>query len=240
MNTLQFWYLPLTPTFFLILVVLFLVFVVLPLRLMRYAYQQLGLSRGAAALLLLGSLIGSAINIPVAVISTKPVIADRAVTFYGMQYQVPAATDWGGTVLAVNVGGAIIPVIMSLYLLIRLQLWWRGLVATAAVAAASYAFSSAVQGVGIAIPVFVPVIAAIIAALILSRQHAAPLAYIAGSLGTLIGADLMNLDKLTELGAPVVSIGGAGTFDGIFISGIAAVLIASIPRLEAGKTQQVA
>ena len=238
MNTLQFWYLPLTPTFFLILVVLFVVFVLLPLRLLRYAYEQLGLSRGAAVLLLLGSLVGSAINIPVAVISTKPVVADRAVAFYGMQYQVPAATDWGGTVLAVNVGGAIIPVIMSLYLLIRSRLWLKGLVATAAVAAASYAFSSAVPGVGIAIPVFVPVIATIIVSLILSWRHAAPLAYIAGSLGTLIGADLMNLNKLTELGAPVLSIGGAGTFDGIFITGIAAVLIAGIPQPKSGKMQR--
>jgi uncharacterized membrane protein len=51
-------------------------------------------------------------------------------------------------------------------------------------------------------------------------------AYIAGSLGTLIGADLLNLDKVRGLGAPVVSIGGAGTFDGIFLAGIVAVLLA--------------
>jgi hypothetical protein len=30
------------------------------------------------------------------------------------------------------------------------------------------------------------------------------------------------------LGAPIASIGGAGTFDGIFLTGILAVLIASI------------
>jgi uncharacterized membrane protein len=68
----------------------------------------------------------------------------------------------------------------------------------------------------------------------LSRQYAAPVAYISGSLGTLIGADLLNLDKLQGLGAPVASIGGAGTFDGVFLTGIAAVLIASIPRRRAG------
>jgi len=55
-----------------------------------------------------------------------------------------------------------------------------------------------------------------------------PLAYIAGSLGTLIGADLTNLDKVRGLGAPVASIGGAGTFDGIFLTGILAVLLASL------------
>jgi uncharacterized membrane protein len=64
--------------------------------------------------------------------------------------------------------------------------------------------------------------------LLLSHRHAAPLAYISGSLGTLIGADLLNLDKVQGLGAPIASIGGAGTFDGIFLTGIMAVLIASI------------
>jgi len=138
----------------------------------------------------------------------------------------------------VNVGGAIIPVVMSLYLLIRWQLWWQGLVATAAVAAVCYALSSPVPGVGIAVPVFVPVIATTAAALILSPGHAAPLAYIAGSLGTLIGADLMNFNNLAELQAPILSVGGAGTFDGIFLTGIVAVLIASIPSRHAGMTPE--
>jgi uncharacterized membrane protein len=53
----------------------------------------------------------------------------------------------------------------------------------------------------------------------------APTAYVAGTLGTLIGADLLNLHKIKHLNAPVVSIGGAGTFDGIFLTGILAVLL---------------
>jgi len=97
------------------------------------------------------------------------------------------------------------------------------------VAAICYWLSYPVPGVGIAVPLFIPAIAATVAALVLSRQNAAPVAYIAGSLGTLIGADLMNFGKLGELKAPIASIGGAGTFDGIFLTGIAAVLIASIP-----------
>jgi uncharacterized membrane protein len=66
---------------------------------------------------------------------------------------------------------------------------------------------------------------------LLSRERAAPLAYIGGSLGTLIGADLLNLRAIRGLGAPVASIGGAGTFDGIFLIGIVAVLIASLSQL---------
>jgi uncharacterized membrane protein len=128
----------------------------------------------------------------------------------------------------VNIGGALIPVIMSVYLLIRWQLWWEGLVAIGIVAAICYWLSTPLPGLGIAIPTFAPAIVTTIVALLLSRKSAAPLAYIAGSLGTLIGADLLNLDKIAELNAPVASIGGAGTFDGIFLTGIVAVLIASV------------
>jgi uncharacterized membrane protein len=230
MDHAQFWFLPLTPAFLLILVALFLfVFVLLPLGLMKYAYEQLGVRPTTAVLLLLGSLIGSYINIPIAVISRKSVMASQLIDFLGMRYQVPAATDWGGTVLAVNVGGAIIPVVMSIYLLVHWQLWWKGLLATTVVAAICYWLSSPIPGIGIAVPLFVPAFAATLAALILSLRRAAPLAYIAGSLGALIGADLMNFDKLADLNAPVLSIGGAGTFDGVFLTGIVAVLIASIP-----------
>jgi uncharacterized membrane protein len=51
-------------------------------------------------------------------------------------------------------------------------------------------------------------------------------AYVGGVLGTLIGGDLSNLHVIHKLGAPVASIGGAGTFDGVFLSGIIAVLLA--------------
>jgi hypothetical protein len=37
---------------------------------------------------------------------------------------------------------------------------------------------------------------------------------------------LLNLGKIQGLGAPVASIGGAGKFDGIFLTGIIAVLLA--------------
>jgi uncharacterized membrane protein len=85
-----------------------------------------------------------------------------------------------------------------------------------------------VQGVGIAVPVFAPVVVTALLAFLLSREYAAPLAYIGGSMGTLLGADLLNLDKIGEMGAPVASIGGAGTFDGIFLTGVLAVLLAGI------------
>jgi uncharacterized membrane protein len=144
-----------------------------------------------------------------------------------MQYVVPTA-DWQGTVIAVNVGGAIIPTLMSLYLLIKRKLWVKGGMAVAIVALIVHWQANPVPGLGIAVPIFVPVMITAAVAMLLSREDAAPLAYIAGSLGTLIGADLTNLDKVPGLGAPVASIGGAGTFDGIFLTSILAVLIAHL------------
>jgi len=136
--------------------------------------------------------------------------------------------EWPGTIIAVNVGGAVIPGLLSLYLLARNRLWGLGLIAIAGVTVVCHILAEPVPGLGIALPVFVPPASAAIVALLLSRRYAAPLAYIGGSLGTLIGADFLNLGKVQGLGAPVASIGGAGTFDGIFLTGILAVLLASI------------
>jgi uncharacterized membrane protein len=145
-----------------------------------------------------------------------------------MQYVVPLVQHWPGTVLAVNVGGAVIPAMMSTYLVLRYQLWLRAAIAVVVIALVIHAMATPVRGVGIAVPVFAPVLVTAILAFLLSREYAAPLAYIGGSMGTLIGADLMNLDRINGLGAPVASIGGAGTFDGIFLTGILAVLLAGI------------
>jgi uncharacterized membrane protein len=221
-------YLPLTPGLFSILVILFAALIILiQLRILRYAYMRLGIGPGGALLLLFGSLIGSYFNIPITVLP-GPVRSAQIVDFYGMRYVVPLVTSWQGTVLAVNVGGAVIPTLMSTYLVLRYQLWFKAAIATAIIAAVIHSMATPVSGVGIAVPVFLPVVTTAILAFILSREYAAPLAYIGGSMGTLIGADLLNLDKISGLGAPVASIGGAGTFDGIFLTGILAVLLAGI------------
>jgi hypothetical protein len=81
---------------------------------------------------------------------------------------------------------------------------------------------------GIAIPVIVPPLITVVVALLITRTSVPAVAYVSGSLGTLIGADLLNLGKIQGLGAPIASIGGAGTFDGIFLTGIVAVLLASL------------
>jgi uncharacterized membrane protein len=222
-------YLPLTPSFFSLLVALFVFLVVLvQVGALQYAYARIGVSSRTALLLLLGSLIGSYVNIPVAQLPEQHVATGKEVIFFAMHYVVPVVVDWPGTVVALNLGGAIIAGMVSLYLVVRNKLWVQGLVTTACVAAVCHWLAHPVPGLGIAVPILVPSLAAALAAILFSRWHAAPLAYISGSLGTLIGADLLNLGEIPGLGAPVASIGGAGTFDGIFLTGILAVLIASL------------
>lgn len=195
---------------------------------LRYAYMRLGIGPAAALVLLLASLLGGYFNIPVVDLPGQQILAQREVDFFGMRYAMPVVVDWPGTVIAVNVGGALIPSVVSLFLLIKGQLWFLGAVAIASVAAVCHVLAHPVPGVGIALPVLVPCMTAGIVALLLSRRHSAALAYVGGSLGTLIGADLLNLDAIRHMGAPVASIGGAGTFDSVFLTGILAVLIASL------------
>lgn len=221
-------YLPLSISSFSILaIILVLLVVYIELRAVRYAYMRLGLGSRTALLVLLASLVGSYFNIPIVELPARQVLLREVVPFFGMNHVVPVRVEWPGTLIAVNVGGAVIPVLVSLYLLVSRGLWIRGAIAVAAMAVICHLVAKPVPGLGIAMPVFVPPLAAAGVALLLSRTEAAPLAYIAGSIGSLVGADLLNLDKVQDLGAPVASIGGAGTFDGVFLSGVLAVLLAS-------------
>jgi len=220
-------YLPLTLPFFSILAALFLLVVVLlELGALRFTYMRIGLSSRGAMLVLLASLVGSYFNIPVAELPGHQVMNGAQISYFGMRYVVPVVVNWPGTIIAVNVGGALIPTIMSLFLLVRYWLWTQGVLAVVCVGMLCHVLAHPVHGVGIALPVFVPSVAAAIVAVLLSRRHAAPLAYIGGSLGTLLGADLSNLGDVQDLGAPVVSIGGAGTFDGVFLVGVMAAFVA--------------
>src|SRR5437667_437882 len=124
-----------------------------------------------------------------------------------------------------------LPFILGFFLLLAFLVTKHGLygpalIAVAVVAALVHLLARPVPGVGIAVPTLVPPLAAVAVALPLSRASAPALAYVAGSMGTLIGGDLLNLGKIQGLGAPGASIGGGGTFDGVFLTGIIAVLLA--------------
>jgi uncharacterized membrane protein len=228
-------YLPIAPPFFIALFVFFtLIVLLIELRVVQFVYESVGVNPRLLLSLLLLSFLGSYINIGITQLPPEHIYAHGIVDFFGMPYVVPMVTEAPGTVIAVNVGGAIVPTLLSIYLIVKNRLYSEGLVAIAIVAAVVHLMAYPVPGVGIAEPVFVPPLIAALAALFISREHAVPLAYAAGSMGTLIGADLLNLDKIQGLGAPVASIGGAGKFDGIFLTGLVAVLLASLVRLGRG------
>jgi len=208
--------------FFFLLVLLFFL---IQVGLIGFAYERLGISAQWIFPLLLLSLLGSAVNIPVTEVSSGPVMSQQVVDFFGVRYVIPFVGYHERTVVAVNVGGAVVPTLISLYLLFTTGLFWRSLLGVAIVSAIVYRLARPVPGVGIAVPLFVPPLIAAATGLIFAPDHAPALAYIAGTMGCLIGADLLNLHRLPGLGAPVASIGGAGTFDGIFLTGIIAVLL---------------
>jgi uncharacterized membrane protein len=222
-------YLPIPwPLYAFLFVALGILSVFIQIGIIRYVYARLGIAPGTAMVLLLASLLGSYVNIPVAQYPGQNIVVNERVDFFGMNFVLPTQIDWPGTVIAINLGGAVIPVLISLYLLAKNRIWLPGLIATAAVAFICNMLATPVQGAGITIPIFIPPIAACLISCFVAWGQAPAVAYVSGSLGTLIGADLLNLRNIEWLGTPVASIGGAGTFDGIFVTGVFAVVLASI------------
>ncbi len=212
-----------------LIMALVILFVVIQVGLISYAFEKVGVPPEALFSLLVVSWFGSWVNIPLARLrhaAPAPEVETLVVRFFGQRYVVPRMRRPQETVVAINLGGAVVPTVLSFYLLSQAQRPLAVLVATAIVSLVTHGFARPLRGVGIAVPIFIPPLTSALAALFLVPQQAPLAAYVAGTLGTLIGADLMNLHKVGRLGAPVVSIGGAGTFDGVFLTGIIAVLLA--------------
>ncbi|MCP1714250.1 putative membrane protein [Methanocalculus alkaliphilus] len=225
-----------------VIILIVAVIILLPLLflgLIGGALTNLGFTWLQAIALIILILAGSLVNIPVTTLREEapappqPPRGQFAPSLYEGMYRVqpPAKV----TRIAVNVGGAVIPVLISLYLLyhtvavegdlLRLALAGVGVLA---VAILTNRVARPIPGVGISTPFFIPPIAALVCGILLggSGMGSVVIAYVSGTLGTLIGADLLNLNKMGGLGVPVVSIGGAGTFDGIFLAGIIAAFLA--------------
>jgi uncharacterized membrane protein len=201
----------------------------LALDLLSFAYRRIGIEPGWLLAILIATIVGSFVNIPVARLhnpTEQPV--ERWVSFLGIRYVIPAPSRPSQTLIAVNVGGAVIPTGLSVYLVVHDHLELLALIGVAIAAVIVRQVARPVRGVGIAVPVLFPALLAVILASLLTVHYLAALAYIIGVMGVLIGADLSNLSKTRSLGASIVSIGGAGTFDGVFLTGLLAVLLASI------------
>jgi uncharacterized membrane protein len=219
------------PGIYLLLFALLLVVVITVLRygIVAYVYERLGLSRRGAVGVLFGALLGSGINIPVAEFPARLVVHPGVVDFFGVPYVIPQVVEQGRTVLAVNVGGAVIPIAVAALLIARQGFTRRVFWALVIVTILIHLLAQPVAGLGVALPPFLPPILVAVTALLVDPLQAPRTAFISGTLGTLIGADLMNLGAIRDLGAPIASIGGAGTFDGIFLVGVFAVLLTALP-----------
>ncbi|WP_305333316.1 DUF1614 domain-containing protein [Nitrosomonas sp.] len=195
--------------------------------LLSFAFAKLGLPPALGLVVLSLSLLGSVINLPVTRIKSQvPIREFTQPTFLGL-LRVPVRPFHNETQISINLGGCLIPAALSIYLFSNSPLSLPStLLGVAIITLISYSFSRPIQGLGIGMPILVAPVSAALVGLILSPEHSAPLAYISGTLGVLIGADLLRMKDISRLGTPYASIGGAGTFDGIFITGIVAALLA--------------
>lgn len=218
---------PLLPLHLLLfLLLLGLLLAIVQVGLLTIAFDKLGLTNSGGFLLLIASIFGSLINIPLLRIEANHTHLSSPSRLFRVFLPPDMPVFQGTTLIAINVGGGIIPILFSLYLLVSQSIGFSdALLAILCVTLVSFTFSRPIPGMGIGMPVFIAPIMAALAALLINTEQAAPLAYIGGTLGVLIGADLMRLRDVRHLATPVASIGGAGTFDGIFITGIIAVLL---------------
>ncbi len=212
--------------FFLFLLGLLFFFAFVHIGLITIAFEKIGLSPSQVFGFLLLSLFGSHVNIPLKRLRNELDELPTYVRFYGLTYRIPSM-DTHHTVIAVNFGGALVPLFLSIYLMLKWNLFLEPVMGVMLVAGITYLLARPIPGLGIGLPVFIPPILAAMAAVLLSTgEHAPVVAYISGTMGTLLGADILHLKDIAKLNAPVASIGGAGTFDGIFLTGIIAVLLA--------------
>jgi len=202
--------------------------------------SALGLPVQVVGVFFFVSLFGSFVNLPVGTLESRvPIVSVRGVRAFGVRWRVPSVRiGVARTHVLINVGGAVLPVVVSGYLL-GMPLVQAGgnavdeyLAIAAVLAMVTVAVNKSVnivKGLGVATPAIVPPLVTALATMLVdfvSPLHSpAQVAYIGGTLGTLIGADLLNLDRIRDIGAPVVSMGGAGTFDGIYLTGIVSVLL---------------
>lgn len=190
----------------------------------KIAVAKLGFSPNTAFLLLVLVIVTSTINIPIYRLEAPVQLAEEFAALWLKEFWgIPLRQVQRSTVVALNVGGGLIPVVLALY-----QFSQGNAVAillvTAIVTVVSYFAAQVVPGIGIQINPLAPLSAAV-SAMLIASPHAAPVAFAGGVLGTLIGADLLHLKDIQAMSSGVLSLGGAGVFDGIALCGLFALLL---------------
>ncbi len=234
-------YRPLSGLYFgLLFLLLIIIWPVIAVFYRELLVDELGLPPWTFGGVLFLSLVGSYINVPVTTVEAEvPIYTYQEVRFFWVTWRVPQV-EMGvrKTVITLNLGGAIVPMLISGYLVVfsipafsgdAVASYVKLLAVLAVVAFTTHRSSRIVRGLGIATPMLGPPITTALVTLLIDlvspMSCPVQIAYVGGTMGALIGADLMNLGKLPGVGAPMASIGGAGTFDGIYLTGIMSVLL---------------
>ena len=219
-------YLPVSLLLFLLFLLLLpFIWIGLALDVVEVAVAKLGFSPTVALLLFIAVLIGSTINIPLyQVESITPIVPDFQELWLRQFWGIPLQKIRQKTIIALNVGGGLIPLILAIYELIRsdtVAIFWVTLIVTIV----TYFSAHIVPGIGIHMNALVAPLTAAISAILIAEPLASSVAFAGGILGTLIGADLLHLKEIERMSAGILSIGGAGVFDGIALCGLIALLL---------------
>ena len=180
----------------------FVVFVFLFYKVMSFSFRKMGIPRHLVIPALVAILVGGVFNIPI----------------------------WhsGSTTVSVNVGGAIIPLLISFYLLCKAPLLKTALAVAVVATVSSFLAKVDAQGISLHLGFLILPFTAVSVALILTGRNAPQVAFIAGTIGAIIGVDLVHVRELIHLGAAGMSMGGRGVFDGIFTTGIISAVLAGL------------
>jgi uncharacterized membrane protein len=216
---------------FLFLLLLFLLPLVFA-QVMGLALAKLRLDPYVAMMVIVGIFLGSVVNIPITrIVRQEDVIIHPFPLFGFLDIWPHLQRSQRETIVAVNLGGCVIPTLVAVYEIFQLlgDSWkylFPVVLAVAINTAVCYWLAKPVKGIGIAMPALVPPLVAVLTALLLAPDEAPSVAFIAGVLGPLLGADVLHMREIPRIATGMASIGGAGTFDGIVLSGILAAYLA--------------
>jgi uncharacterized membrane protein len=221
-----------------ILLVVGLIIILIPLFLLGMigaAFTKLGFSWISAIIVVLLMLFGSSVNIPLYRFKRDMVrVAPDTTAVFGSGSPWTADPVWE-TVISLNLGGAILPVCISLYLLYQaVSITSTSLMVPVGagiliVALITFVSTRPVPGVGLRVPLLIPALTALLMGMLLfggTGVSAIVVAFVSGIIGTLLGGNIARLKSIRDLEVPEMSIGGAGTFSAIFICCILPAIIA--------------
>jgi len=224
-----------------LLIALFVILLVLliPLLILGVAgaaFARLGFSWPEAIAVIILMIVGYFINIPVWTFrNSGPDAGSGDAAVFDAFTGEPVGDGQEPAVLSINIGGAVIPVAVSGYLLYVADTVSAGTLfvpigicfaVIALIVAATTRFS---PGWGAGAPLFVPAIAAVACGLLLNGGtglEAAVTAFVGGILGILFGTGAVLLMKGKQAGIRQISIGGSGMFGPIFLCALVSALIA--------------